>query len=137
MTIPLDTNIIIRHLAGDHPQHSPRARALFQDLYSGARAAMLTEAVLVETVQVLSSKSLYNLPRADIERHLGTIVRFRGVKLAQKRRYLRALELYAATPRLSFVDALLAVLAQENPPPTVLSFDQGFDGISGLTRVEP
>jgi predicted nucleic acid-binding protein len=137
MTTPLDTNVIIRPLAADHPTHSPRAQAVFQDLYTGTRTALLTEAVLVETVHVLSSRSLYNLPRADIERHVGTIIRFRGVKLARKRRYLRALSLYAGTPRLSFVDALLAAYAQEQPPPTVLSFDQGFDAVPSLTRIEP
>jgi predicted nucleic acid-binding protein len=137
MTPPLDTNILIRHLAGDHAGQSPRARALLQALYTGAQEARLTEAVLVETVQVLSSTKLYNLPRVEIARHLGTIIRFRGVKLSHKRRYLRALDRYAATPRLSFVDALLATYAQESPPPTVLSFDQGFDNLPDLTRIEP
>ena len=137
MTTPLDPNIIIRHLAADHPTHSPRAQALFRQLYAGAQTALLTEAVLVETVQVLSSRALYNLPRVDIERHLSAIIRFRGVKLTRKRRYLRALALFAVTPRLSFVDALLAIYAREQPLPTVLSFDQGFDAVPGLTRIEP
>jgi predicted nucleic acid-binding protein len=137
MPPPLDTNIIIRHLSGDHPDHSPRARALFQELYAGVRSVTLTEAVVVETVQVLSSKTLYNLPRPDIQRFLSTIIRLRGVKLPRKRRYLRALELYGATPRLSFVDALLVAYAEEDPPATVISFDQGFDRVPDVTRLEP
>jgi predicted nucleic acid-binding protein len=66
MTTPLDTNILIRHLAADHPTHSPRAQALFQDLCAGAQTARLTEAVLVETVQVLSSRALYHLRRPTL-----------------------------------------------------------------------
>lgn len=137
MPPPLDTNIVIRHLSGDHADHSPRARALFQDLYAGGRVAALTEAVLVETVQVLSSKTLYNLPRPQIRRHLSAIIRFRGVKLPRKRRCLRALEVYETTPRLSFVDSLLVAYAEEHPPATVVSFDQGFDRVPDVVRVEP
>ena len=137
MALPLDTNIIIRHLAGDHDDHSPRARRAFQELHAGTRTATLTEAVLVESVQVMSSKVLYNFPRSEIRRHLSTIVRLKGVRLPRKRRYLRALELYEAHPRLSFVDALLAAYAEESPPAMVLSFDQAFDNVPGLTRQEP
>ena len=134
---PLDTNIIIRYLANDHPVLSPRAYALFRDLAAGTRSVLLIEAVLVETVQVLSSKALYNLAPADIARHVGNIIRFPGVKLSRKRRYLRALELYATTPALSFVDALLAVYAQEAPAPTIVSFDTDFDRLPWLTREAP
>jgi predicted nucleic acid-binding protein len=85
----------------------------------------------------LSSRQLYNLPRADIHRHLRNILSFKGIQLPGKRRYLRALDLYATTPALSFVDALLAAYAQERPAATVISFDTGFDRVSGLTREEP
>ena len=131
---PLDTNVIIRFLTNDHPILSPRAYALFVDLAAGDTTASLTEAVLVESVQVLSSKNLYNRPRAEIARHLGNIIRLQGVKLPRKRRYLRALDLYVAWPGLSFVDSLLAAYAEESPPPTVISFDEGFDRLPGITR---
>lgn len=134
---PLDTNVIIRFLTNDDPALSPRAHTLFSQLETGAAAASLTEAVLVESVQVLSSKNLYNQPRPTIARHLSNIIRLPGVKLLRKRRYLRALELYVAWPALSFVDVLLAVYAEESPPPTVISFDEGFDRCPGLTRLAP
>ena len=134
---PLDTNVIIRFLTNDDPVLSPRAYAFFTQLAAGDATAALTEAVLVESVQVLSSRNLYNQPRADIARHLSNIIRLQGVKLPRKRRYLRALELYVAWPGLSFVDALLAVYAQESPPPTIISFDAGFDQLPGITRLAP
>jgi predicted nucleic acid-binding protein len=49
----------------------------------------------------------------------------------------RALEIYVTYPSLSFVDALLAVYAEESPPSTVISFDEGFDRIPGITRAAP
>jgi predicted nucleic-acid-binding protein len=137
MAPPLDTNVIIRHLTADNPRQSPLAHQLMQELDVGARSVTLTEAVLVEAVQVLSSKVLYNLPRSDIRQHLRGIIQLRGVVLPRKPRYLRALDLYASTPRLSFVDALLAVYAEADPSLTVLSFDRGFDGLAAVTRREP
>lgn len=137
MTRPLDTNVIIRYLTNDNPDQSPRAYELFRQLAAGSATARLTEGVLVETVQVLSSRQLYNLPRADIRRHLRNIVSFTGIQIAGKRRYLRALDLYATVSALSFIDALLAVDAHDHPPATVISFDAGFDKLPGVTRVEP
>lgn len=133
----LDTNIIIRYLSRDDPDKAARALAYFEQLEAGTGGVSLTEAVLVETVQVLSSKRLYAMPRPTIQERLATIIRLRGVRLTNKRLYLRALDLYVSQPRLSFVDALLAVRAEAESPAIVISFDEGFDRVDGLERVEP
>lgn len=133
----LDTNIIIRHLTGDHPDQSPRARHLFEQLAVGARSVTLREAVLVEPVQVLSSKALYNVPRDKIRDDLSELIRMPGIKLRTKRVYLRALELYSRQTSLSFVDALLVIVAEHEGDDTVLTFDQGFDRVPNLRREEP
>ena len=132
----LDTNIIVRHLTADHPEHSPRARHLFEGLAVGQSTAALREAVLVEAVQVLSSKALYNLPRSTIANDLSELIRMPGVGLRPKSLYLRALHLYGQYSTLSFVDCLLAATA-EREDGQVLSFDQGFDRLTFITRVEP
>ena len=135
---PIDTNVIIRYLTNDRPDdHSPRAYDLSRRLAADETAATLTEAVLVEAEQVLTSPALYKLPRADVRRHLANIIGFRGVKMAGKRRYLRALDLHVGRPRLDFVDAILAAYAEELSPPTVLSFDREFDTVPSVRRVEP
>ena len=137
MTRPLDTNVILRHLAKDHVDHSSRAHQLMEELESGEATARLTEGVLVEAVQVLSSKVTYNLPRADIRTYLANVISMRGVELPDKHRYLRALDRYVAIPALSFVDALLSVYAEDSPTKTVLSFDKEQDRVPGITRAEP
>ncbi len=135
---PIDTNVIIRFLTGDRPaDHSPRAYEVFRQLAAGTTAVLLTEAVLVETEQVLTSAKLYKLPRDEVRRHLSNVIGLKGVRLAHKRRYLRALELYVEIPRLDFVDAILAAYAEELSPPAVLSFDQDFDRVPGISRIEP
>jgi predicted nucleic-acid-binding protein len=136
MAPPLDTNILIRYLTRDNPDHSHRAYLLFQHLARGTEQASLSEGVLVEAVQVLSSSKLYNLPRTTIRERLAAIIRAPGVQLRPKRRYLRALDIYAATT-LDFVDALLIAQAERSPRKTVISYDQGIGKVAGVTRTEP
>jgi len=134
----IDTNVIIRYLTNDQlDDHSPRAYELFRRLAADETAATLTEAILVETEQVLTSRALYQLPRAEVRRHLANNIRFRGIRLAGKRRYLHALDLYVERPRLDFVDAILAAYAEELSPPTVVSFDRDFDTVPSVRRIEP
>jgi len=133
MARPLDTNLITR----DDPQLAQQAHAFLTRVETGAETVRLTEGVLVEAVQVLSSKTLYNRPRAEIRERLTAIIDLAGVELADKPRYLRALELYATTPALDFVDALLVAYAEAEPPAEVVSFDQDFDRAPTVTRKQP
>ncbi|MBI4499521.1 MAG: PIN domain-containing protein [Chloroflexi bacterium] len=94
------------------------------------------EGVLVEVVQVLSSRRRYYLPRADIRDYLTGILSFRGMDLPYKCTYLRALEIYAQR-NIDFVDAL-AVAHMERPyTGAIVSFDRDVDRIPGITRREP
>ena len=137
MPRPLDTNIIIRHLTQDDPQQAERARAFLKRVEAGTDVVLLTEGVLVEAVQVLSSRTMYNRPRTEIAHRLADIVMLRGARLTSKRRYLRALELYATQARLDFVDALLVAYTEEQQPSELFSFDRDFDHVQGITRKEP
>src|SRR5918911_916017 len=112
----LDTNLIIRYLTKENPDQAQRAYRIFQQLETGALTTTTCEGVIVEAVQVLSSKALYNLPRQEIRRHLSTILQLRGLKLANKRTYLRALDLYATT-NLDFVDVLIVAHMERTKPP--------------------
>jgi predicted nucleic acid-binding protein len=137
MAPPLDTNLIIRYLTNDSPTLAQLAFALFQRVETGAATVRLTEEVLVEAVQVLSSKSLYNRPRAEIRERLVALIALPGVEMLDKDRYLSALDLYASATTLDFVDALLVIYAQEETPAEVISFDQDFDRVPGITRKQP
>src|SRR6266542_3941190 len=104
----VDTNVIIRYLTQDNPDQSRRSYEFLQRIQSGQLAATTSESVVVEVVQVLASKTLYNLPRSIIRQRLQPILRLRGLRVLQKRRIIRALDLYVAHPFLDFVDALSA-----------------------------
>lgn len=137
MARPLDTNVIIRDLTQDDPQLAQQAHALLKRVEAGQERVRLTEGVLVEAVQVLSSKVLYNRPREQIRDRLTAIVELAGVELPDKPRYVRALALYANTPTLDFVDALLVTYAEDEPVAEVISFDEDFDRIPNITRRAP
>jgi len=132
----LDTNVFIRHLTQDEPQMAQQARSLFKQLETGQATATTCEGVIVEAVQVLSSRALYNLPRPQIRQHLGNLLSLKGLHLPRKRVYLRALDLYA-TSSLDFVDALIVAHMERDRATAVISFDRDFDQFAQITRRQP
>ncbi|MBX5491920.1 MAG: PIN domain-containing protein [Chloroflexi bacterium] len=132
----LDTNVFIRHITQDDPRMGQQARALFKQLEAGQATATTCEGVIVEAVQVLSSRALYNLPRPLIRQHLSNLLSLRGLRLPRKGVYLRALDLYA-TSALDFVDALIVAHMERDRSSAVISFDQDFDRLPQVTRRQP
>jgi len=131
----IDSNILIRYLTRDHPSHSVLAASIIERLEDASLTATTCEAVLVEVVYVLASKSLYNLPRGQIAAYLARFVRLKGLKLPHKRTYLRALGLYASL-NVDFTDCLLAAHAERDGSFEVLSFDTDFRKFAVISRRE-
>ncbi len=90
-----------------------------------------------EVLYVLTSKAHYNLSHADAAARVHPLLLVRGLRLANKRRYLRALDIYAANPHLDFPDAVNIVLMEELGVAELYSYDSDFDQIPGIRRVEP
>lgn len=132
----LDTNILIRYLTRDDPKKAKQAKSAIDKLEKNTLTAITTEAVIIEAVHILSSKKLYNLPREEVKRHLAALVRLKGLKIPNKLTYLRAFDLYASST-IDFVDVLLIAHMQRTKISTILSFDQDFDRIPGVKRLEP
>jgi predicted nucleic-acid-binding protein len=133
----LDTNVIVRHLAQDNSDQQLRADAFFRELASGAGSTRLPEGVLVESVQVLESKNLYNTPRDVIRVWLTSLLGLHGLRIPNKRLYYRSLDLYASFPRLSFVDCLCVAYGEREGDTTVVTFDRDFDRVPSIRRQEP
>jgi uncharacterized protein len=124
-TLPVvDANIFVRHIRQDHPDHSLRASAYIAAIEAGERTARTTELVLSEVVYVL--QSFYRMSKADIAQALLPLIGLPQLKIAHKARL-----------RKTFADASLAVLAQGQQLPAVVSFDRNYDRMPGITRVEP
>ncbi len=134
----LDTNIIIRYLAQDDPDKAARARELLKQAEAGSVNLVTSESIVVEAVQVLSSKVLYNQPRAKVASDLATILSLPKLKLANKRVCFRALTLWAnASSSVDFVDALSVAQMEQQKISTIASFDQDFDRFPQIKRLEP
>ena len=91
--------------------------------------------MLVEAINVLTSPRLYAFPRERAAEALSDILRLRGLRIPQKRVYLRALQLYRQTS-LDFVDALNVAHAQRRGG-VVVSFDRDYDKLDAALRKEP
>jgi predicted nucleic acid-binding protein len=116
---------------------SPAGLRLFQRIANGSEQAAVLDATIAEVVYVLSSRSLYGLPREDIRDRLQSLLAYRALRVEHKTRCLAALDLYVRYPALSFGDALIAAAALDEPPYELYSYDRGFDRVAGVVRVEP
>ena len=130
----LDTNVLLRHLLQDHPELSPRATAFLARVERGEVKVRTSEIVLFETVFTLQ-RWLHH-PKSLIREKLLQLLGPPGIVLPHKRRLRRVFDLYVDL-NLSFADAYHAVLMQELKLTTIVTFDEGFDRVPGITRVQP
>jgi uncharacterized protein len=134
----LDTNVIIRYVTQDDPDKAAQARALLKRVEAGELTLIASESIVVEVVQVLSSKVLYNQRRATLANHLSAILALPKLKLANKRTILRALELWVnASASVDFVNALSVAHMERQRISVIASFDQDFDRFPQISRQEP
>ncbi len=134
----LDTNIIIRYVTQDDPDKAERSRELLKKVEAGELTFFASESIVVEIVQVLSSKGLYNQPRATVASHLSAILALTRLKLANKRTILRALDVWVnASASVDFVDALSVAHMERQHISSIASFDRDFDRFTQIDRYEP
>jgi predicted nucleic acid-binding protein len=130
----LDTNILIRHLAGDHPDQSPRCRDLLGQLETGARSVWTSHLVVAEVVYVLVR--VYQFDRQRVADVLLPLIELPGLRIARKRLFRRVFELFATTA-LTYPDCYHAALVERSADRRVISFDRGFDRLPNVERIEP
>lgn len=131
----LDTNIFIRHLANDEPNHSPRATAYFDRIQHGDLTARTANTVVFETVFV--SERFYQLPRQYIRDTFMLLLDLPGIVLPGKEEVRAAFDLYVGRPALSFADCYHVALMKHLSLTEIVSFDMGFDNVPDITRIEP
>lgn len=132
----VDTNVFLRFLARDDPDRTARSGELLRRAERGDIALATSEAIILEAVQVLSSRHLYHMPRALIAKIMQSMLENPGIQITHKRAVVRAFELYAAT-NLDYADCLAVEHAQRLGSRTIYSYDRDFDRIPELRRLEP
>jgi predicted nucleic acid-binding protein len=134
----LDTNIILRYLTRDDEAKAEACSQLFQRVKLGEEELFTCEAIVTEVAYVLSSsRAPYRLSHEEVRARLLPILALRGVRLPQKRVYLRALDLYASSSFLDFEDALAVAHMEQRGVREIVSYDKDFDRVTALQRVEP
>lgn len=138
MTSPYcDTSVLIRLITGDDRAKQERAIALFEQVEQRRISLSAPDTVIADAVFVLSSKRLYNLPRAEVAAKLMTLVRLPNFHVENRQAVLRALSLFATTSQLDFGDTLIIALMQQSGERSVYAYDADFDGIPHIVRQEP
>ena len=103
MTYLIDTNVIIRFLVGDHPEHLVIATEIFTKIEEGEYEVEILESVLMEVFFVLTK--FYKLPKTEVIEDLKKIIALRGVT-GDKVMLIEVLNIMA-TKNIDFVDALI------------------------------
>ncbi len=130
----VDANVVIRHIADDHPDHAPRAHRLFDAIRAGSVWVTIEDVTLAEIVWTLSS--YYRMDRGNIADALLELMQPDGIISQNKAEAQLALVLFRQH-NLDFADALLAAKALAGGDKEIASFDHDFDRIPGVIRREP
>jgi predicted nucleic acid-binding protein len=130
----LDTNILLRYLTRDDEAKAEAALAILLRVERGEERVVTSPMVVFETVFTLERS--YRVERSLIKDRVEAIIRMRGLQLASKQLYYRALELYVAH-NISFADAFNAALLKTRGLSEIYSWDEDFDHMEGITRIDP
>lgn len=129
----MDANVLIRYFTGDNELLSPKALRIVRAIHNGELAAYCDPVILAEVVWVL--RKHYELNPEQVAAALLPFVKSNGVFMSDKRRYIRALELYGNSSA-HFGDACACAAALEDCDGRLLSFDRKLSQIEGIERIE-
>ena len=130
----IDSNVILRHLTKDPPKMAEAALRTLDDAQNGKISLILTPLTVAEIVWVL--ESFYGHSKAKIAETMSQFLFCDGLEVEDLDLLIEALSLYQGK-NLDFADAYLAAVALRRGPQAVYSFDQHFNRVPGVTRLEP
>ena len=134
-TILVDTNVFLRHLLGDIPDHAARSSALFNRAQAGEVILFAPTTVFVELTFVLHRN--LKRPRKQIVAALLDLLSMRALRTDHPGALIAALEFWDRQSPLSFPDCFHLALASTMGLGEVCTFDRKMDRYPGVTRIEP
>jgi predicted nucleic acid-binding protein len=133
----VDTNVFIRYMTGDDPVKAAAAERFLAEVDAGREEVTITESILTEIAYVLSGRGQYGMSNREVARRIRAVLQFRGLHLAAKQTYMRALDLYEANAFLDIEDAICVAHMEAHSVTEIVSFDRDFDRVSSVIRLEP
>jgi uncharacterized protein len=127
----VDSNIPMYLVGGAHPNKIGAQRLLERAVADGVR--LVTDAeVLQEILHRYAAINRRDAIQPAFEVLLGVVDEVFGIELADAQ---RAKELLLARPQLSARDALHVAVMEHQRVEQIMTFDRGFDGVPGVSRV--
>jgi predicted nucleic acid-binding protein len=130
----LDINILLRYFTKDDEEKARKALTLLQRIEKGEEKVETSLPVIFETIFTL--QRYYKVPRPRIKDLLLPVLRLRGLRLPSKNLCIAALDIFVKQ-NISYADAFNALYMQAKGMIEVYSWDEDFDRIAGITRIEP
>jgi uncharacterized protein len=129
--ILIDSNVPMYLVGAPHP-HKADAQRLLERCVSDDERLVTDAFVLQEILHRYAAIGRRDAIAAAFEALLGVVDEVFPIEL---RDVERARDVLLASPRLSARDALHVAVMERQKIPTILTFDAGFDGVPGLTRL--
>ena len=130
----IDSNVVLRYITKDPPKMADAALRTLADAQNGKISLILTSLTVAEVVWVL--ESFYGHSKAKIAETIAQFLFCDGLEVEDLDLLVEALTLYQGK-NLDFADAFLAAIALRRGPQSIYSFDQHFNRIPGITKLEP
>jgi predicted nucleic acid-binding protein len=107
----VDSNVFLRYLNGDEPNHARRAALLFKEAQDKQVELLCGPPVFFEIAWVL--RSFYKMPNSGILDILESILAIPGLKVLDAERSAEAISM-ARTKNCSYADSYIAATADAN-----------------------
>ena len=133
--VVLDSNVLIDYKDTSADDRHERAEEIVRAVDSGnLPAARITNYVLLETLNWIHERQRHDIA-VDLRERLGQSAGFELVHAAQAD-FHRAVELFEQYETLSFGDATITAYMQREGIEYLYSFDDDFDVIDGISRLD-
>lgn len=133
--IAIDTNILLRHLMHDHPDHSPRATELLLSVGRGDQKVFCPATVIFEAIHLLHGRA--KIPRSDAATSISDLVGMQHFEMEREPIILDALQFWVEQPALDFADCYHLALTSALGIDAIYTFDKKMDRYPGVSRLEP
>ena len=134
LRVYVDTNVILRFLLNDPPEMAEKAAQVFEAAEKGEVTLVVNAIVIAEAIWVLQSFYKQSIP--TISKAITDLILNEGILIEDKVTLLSALHLYEMR-RIDFIDAWLAAIMQQQGIQQIFSFDEHFDRVAEIQRLEP
>ncbi len=130
----VDTNIFLRYLTKDDPEKYEKCREMFKRVVKGEITLSTSAMVIAELIWTL--QSYYKVPKAEVIEKATVIVGTKNLSIPDKDIVADALVLYARK-NIDFIDAYNAVFMRYHGIRDIYSYDEDFELIEDIKRIEP